>query len=234
MNIIFKQEVIEYEFLDSKKENTILFLHGWGGNLHSFDKTKNLLKSKFNILSLTLPTTQPTSEIWDLCDYVNLVKTIIVSHDIFSPIIICHSFGFRIATILDKILQIEKIVVIGGAGPKKIGILKKIDQNNTKIISRNKNFQKNFKNLVSADYLSLSPINKETFKNIVNFNTIKLLKFHCPILCFWGENDHETPIWIAKKISKINHSKLIKTDSDHFAYLKKSELFNNSVLEFLC
>ena len=68
---------------------------------------------------------------------------------------------------------------------------------------------------------------------MVNFNTIKFIKFDCPMLLFWGTKDKETPIKFAKIIKRKNNAKLIKTDSDHFAYIKKEALFLNHVNQFL-
>ena len=60
MNFIFKEEIIDYDFTYSNSHSTILFLHGWGGNKFSFLSTINLLKNKHNILTITMPTNQPT------------------------------------------------------------------------------------------------------------------------------------------------------------------------------
>lgn len=233
MNFLFKSESIDYEFFfNPNVDKTILFLHGWGGNKNSFITTIKLLKYKYNILSLTMPTIQPTNEVWTLQDFCNLVLSILKIHNINSVSIICHSFGFRIATILKNFINIEKVVVTGGAGPKKENLITRIKTQNNKIILNKKRFKFLFTKIASKEYFSLSNTNKVTFKNIVNFNTKKCLSFNCPILLFWGTRDTETKIWIAKLIKKYNHVKLIKTNSDHFAYLKLNSLFNHNVVEF--
>lgn len=243
---IFRGELIDYNLIKSNSgnKNCILFLHGWGGNKNSFISTINLLKSKYDCLSLTLPTTAPTNLAWDMIDYVNCVAALTKSLNISTVSIVCHSFGFRIATIMnylsqskdfDNYLQIEKIVVTGGAGAKKFNIFKKIDLNNNICLLKQKKYKFLYQNLASRDYKELVPTNKITFKNVVNFNTFRMLKFNIPILIFWGINDKETPIWIAKKIFKNNKKNALfyKTKSDHFAYLKQSAYFNNLVVKFL-
>lgn len=240
---IFHGEVIEYDFFKTTTNcECVLFLHGWGGNKNSFASTINLIKSKQNCLAITLPTINPTNLAWTLFDYANCVLCLLSSFGIDKIKIVCHSFGFRVATLINiltkqnKFLQIEKIVVTGGAGAKKINIFKKINQNNNICLLK---WQKNkflFKKLASADYLNLAVTNKKTFKNVVKFNTINMLKFDFPILLFWGRFDHETPLWIAKKIKKINkkNATLIITKDGHFAYLKQNAYFNNLVVNFLC
>ncbi|MBQ9795455.1 MAG: alpha/beta hydrolase [Clostridia bacterium] len=233
MNYLFKSEVVDYDVFNNGKAQTILFLHGWGGNKFSFQQTINLLKNQFNILSITMPSIDPTVSIWDMFDYVTLVENILSLHSITSVITICHSFGFRVAMLLNKKIKIEKIVVTGGAGPKKYNIFKKISQNSNKIMLKSNKFKDFYKKIASPDYLKLSKTNKETFKNVVNLNLKFAIKFNCPMLLFWGKKDKETPLWIAKKLQDQNKARLITVFSNHFAYLHKNTNFTHEVINFL-
>ena len=233
MNIIFNGECVDYEYVNNNKPDTILFLHGWGGNKFSFAGSFKLLNSKFNLLSVTMPTTEKTVKVWTLFDYYKLIETILKLHNVFNPIIVSHSFGFRVACLINQFIKIKKIVVTGGAGLKKLSIFRKIDKQNNLVLLKNKKYGWLYKKIASVDYKNLSTTNKKTFKNIINKNLIKCCKFSCPMLLFWGINDKDTPIWIAKKLKKINHCTLIKTKSDHFAYLKENALFNKCLMEFL-
>lgn len=235
MNFIFKGEVIDYDFYSNKNKPTIIFLHGWGGNKFSFIKTINLLKNKFSILSITMPTILPMNLSWNLFDYSRLIFELCKLHNIESCYIICHSFGLRVATLLKEKIRIEKIFITGGAGMKNFNIFKKIEQKNNKILLKNENFKFLYQSVASKDYISLPNTNKITFKNVVNLVTNNLSKFDCPMFLFWGKYDTETKIWIAKKLKKLNKNcelKIVK--SDHFAYLKKDAEFNNFVMRFLC
>jgi pimeloyl-ACP methyl ester carboxylesterase len=233
MNFLFKNEVVSYDFFNKQKEETILFLHGWGGNKFSFEKTINLTKQNHNILTLTFPTTEPTISVWTMFDYVNLVLNILKLHSINNPIIVCHSFGFRVAMLLNKKIKIKKIIITGGAGLTKNNIFLKIIKNNNKIILKNSKFSNLFKKIASNDYLNLSRTNKQTFKNIVNLNLKFATKFNSPMLLFWGKNDTATPTWIAKKLKKENKATLYIVNDNHFAYLNKNTFFNNKLLNFL-
>ena len=233
MFYIFKNEVVDYNFINSKQTDTILFLHGWGGNKFSFQQTINLVKSKFNILTITMPTINTTTSIWNLFDYLTLIENLLQLHSILNPIVICHSFGFRIAMLLSKKIKIKKIIVTGGAGPKKDDIFRKIIKNHNKIMLNHIKFKNFYKKIASRDYLSLSNNNRETFKNIVNLNLKFAIKLNCPTLLFWGKKDKETPMWIAKLLQQKNDLKLIKTKGDHFTYLSDIAQFNHEVLIFL-
>ena len=107
MKYLFKNEVVDYDFFNTQNKDTILFLHGWGGNKFSFLQTINLLKNKFNILSVTMPTIQPTTSVWNLFDYVTLIENILSLLSLNEVIIICHSFGFRVAMLLNKKIKIN-------------------------------------------------------------------------------------------------------------------------------
>lgn len=260
--------------------NCVLFLHGWGGNKNSFLNLVKLLNANHNCIMLTLPTTAPTTLVWTLDDYAKCVLSLLKSLNINSVEIVCHSFGFRVATLLYHLtkqnnnlsaknlksqnnnantktddqsnkfdknfaanlntnlnnnLRIFKMVVTGGAGPKKFNIFKKIEQQNNLCLLKHEKHKFLFKSLVSPDYFSLSNTNKKTFKNVVDFNTKNLLNFDIPLLLFWGKKDCETPIWIAKKICHLNkkNATLKITNSNHFAYLKQSAIFVNLVVNFL-
>lgn len=232
MNFLFKQEIIDYEYYWSS-DTVILFLHGWGGDKHSFASTINLIKNKYSVLTLTMPTISPTKEVWDLEDYARLVNTLLKIHNIKNCTIICHSFGFRVASILKYKIRIEKIVVTGGAGVRFYNPIKKIENENNQILLKDKRHNYIYDRIASEDYKMLSETNKKTFKNIVNTNTRFIIKFHCPMLLFWGKKDTATRYKIAKFLKKINSAKLITCRDGHFAYLSNEARFNNEVINFL-
>ena len=233
MKFIFKSEVVDYEFVFKNKQDTILLLHGWGGNMKSFCQLEKFLTYDFNILKLNMPTTCETMTAWTVFDYCNLVENLINLLGISNLNIICHSFGFRVAMLLNKKMKINKIIVTGGAGIFKVGLIRKIMMENNKILLSNPRFKNLFNFIASDDYKSLSRIGKITFKNIVNLNLISCIKFNSEMLLFWGKNDTSTKLWIAKKIKKINKCELIVSKSDHFAYLKDNVKFCHYAINFM-
>ena len=233
MNFLFKGEIIDYDYIYNNSEHSILFLHGWGGNKKSFMTTINLLKKKFNVITVTLPTVDEMIQVWSLYDYADVVENILKIHHINKVTVICHSFGFRVACILNRKICIEKLIITGGAGLKKTNYFKKIELTNNKILLSKNRFHYLYNSIASKDYISLSKTNKKTFNNVVSLNTKNFIKFDCPILLFWGAKDRDTKLWIAKKIKKVNDAILIKTKSDHFAYIKENSYFNHCIIKFL-
>lgn len=235
MNFIFKSEIIDYDYFINSNNKNVIFLHGWGGNKFSFNKTINLLKNRFSILAITMPTINNTNLSWTMFDYCNLVIQICELYNIKNCYVVCHSFGLRVATLLKDFINIERIVITGGAGMKKLNFIKKIEQNNAKLLLKCNKFKFLYKKAASKDYLNLSNTNKITFKNIVNLATNSISKFNCPMFLFWGKFDNETGIWIAKKLKKINtNCELEIKNGGHFAYLDFNAEFNNRVVRFLC
>ena len=106
-----------------------------------------MLKNQFNILTITMPTLTPTTSTWNMFDYVQLAENILSLHHIENPIIICHSFGCRVAMLLNKKIKIKKLIITGGAGIKKENVFLKIIKNNNKILL------KRFGNIKNYAYL---------------------------------------------------------------------------------
>ena len=242
MYFLYKTYFIDYEYINCNKSKTILFLHGWGGNKNSFAYLKKFLKSNFNLLIISFPpnniyTPLSSNSIIPLTmqDYKNIVLNILKLLNISSILIVAHSFGMRLSLMLATSVNIEKIVITGGAGIKlKPSFIKKLNLNFIKIfLHQNPEFGGSF---ASSDYKNLDFIDRQTFKNIVNLNLANRIKFlTCPIFLFWGTNDKSTPLKMFKIFKKLNPNvkyKLIKNGS-HFCYLEQSNCFVDCCLNFL-
>lgn len=239
MNLMFRSEIIDYDFISNDEcDKNVIILHGWGGNKKSFNSTIGLLSAKYNILTLTLPTVEETVLPFTLNDYAEIVMTLIKLHNLKNLNIICHSFGFRVVSLMNVMgIKFEKIIITGGTGlRKKSNVFSKLRSENIKILLCNKRYKFLYQKVASKDYKNLSDTNKITFKNIVNIDTKNYINFDAELLLFWGEKDMDTKVWIAKKIVKKNksNSTLIKIkNGGHFSYLTHNQLFNNEVLRFI-
>ena len=81
----------------------------------------------------------------------------------------------------------------------------------------------------SSDYNQLnSDTMRETFKRVINLDLTKNLKeISNPTLLIWGENDLDTPLYMAKIMEKnIPDSGLVVLENaGHFSYLDNSNKF---------
>ena len=222
---------IFYEKYGNKK-NTILILPGWGNTRPTFNYIIDNIKDFFTIYIIDYPSfgnsPTPTKSL-TIYDYAEVIKEFIKAKNI-EPIIIAHSFGGRIVSILEGKynVKVKKNILIDVAGIKRKSlklrlktiiykILMKISSKKQKEIIRNK--------FSSNDYKELNPVMKQTFKNIISEDLTKYYKnINIDTLILWGEKDSDTPLKDAKKLNKIikNSGLVIFKDTKHFSYLEKS------------
>ena len=175
---------------------------------------------------------------YSLDDYINEVIEFMKSKGINRPDVIAHSFGGRIAIKMayNDPRVFNKIVLTGSAGLKpRTSLRKRLKSICFKVL---KKFIKKEKLewLYASDYRALSPVMKESFIKIVNEHLdYCLCKIKNPTLIINGENDEQTPLYMAKKLNaNIKNSKMvILKRAGHFCFIDSPLSFNMEVREFL-
>ena len=246
-----KDVSIYYEKYGNNK-NTILILPGWGNTRTTFTNIINFFKDNYTIYIIDYPgfgnSPIPEKEL-TIYDYTNLVRDFLDEMQIKNPIIIAHSFGGRIATLLTGYYKekIDKIIMIDAASirPRKsikvlikqitYKVLKKL----TYLLPRLKQEyyrQKLLKGFGSTDYQKLPNNMHKTFKNIVNENLIYYLKnIESETLLLWGKLDKDTPLKDGYKMNNLikNSALIIFPKGNHFSYLQYPYLTNKIIFEFI-
>ena len=240
---------IYYEKYGNRKQ-TIVILPGWGNNRLTFNYLINDLKDYFTIYIIDYPGFGNSSLNKDLTiyDYTNIIYQFIKKLNLENPILIGHSFGGRIISILTTTynIKIKKLLLIDVAGLKeynfKVYIKKKIYKLLKLLVkllpkkSRNKYLNKLFNKFASNDYKLLPNNLYKTFKNIISINLKDYYKkINLETLILWGEYDNITPYKMGIKLNKlIKNSTLIKiNNTKHFPYLEKRYLVNKIIYEYL-
>lgn len=235
-----------------KSENTILILPGWGNTRETFHHIINHFKDNHSIYILDYPAMGKSpipSKTLTIYDYTEIIINFMKYNNIKNPIIIAHSFGGRITTLLTSHykIQAKKLILIDIAGIKPKKTLKKFIKEKTykllrhltKILPKNKQEKARVKLLkifASTDYNALPLQMKETFKNIVNEDLTKYFyNIENESLIIWGELDKDTPIKDAYKIKKAikNSALIILKKASHYSYLQYPTLINNIIYEFI-
>ena len=113
--------------------------------------------------------------------------------------------------------------------------LKKYQKTSLKeVYSKTNEYRKKF---ASSDYSAIkSDIVRQTFSKVISLDLTKNLKeIETPVLLMWGENDMDTPLYMAKIMEKnIKDSGLVVLkNAGHFSYIDKSGEFNLIVDKFL-
>ena len=107
-----------------QSEKTIIILPGWGDTRKTFKSIIESLKSNFTIYIIDYPgfgnSPFPNQNL-TIYDYTNIIRDFLSEKNIRNPIIIAHSFGGRIATLLTGYYKekIDKMILIDSAGIKR-------------------------------------------------------------------------------------------------------------------
>ncbi len=223
--------IISYEIIQNNVQKNMIFLHGWGSNKALMLQAFKDYFTDFNHCYIDLPGfgKSPNEIALFTKDYANIVKIFLEAINFKADVILGHSFGGKVAALLDY-----EIILLSSAGilekkPLKVRAkilcakLFKILRIKTSILRSkdadqlNSGMYQTFKNVVNEDF---SPI----FKNFKNKASI-----------FWGIDDKATNIQSGKKISKlIENSRFYALEGDHFFFLTQGReiqsLYNQGVL----
>lgn len=236
-----------YEKYGNNK-NTILILPGWGDTRETFRYLIDNLKEENTIYIIDNPPfgkSKVKQSNLTIYDYSRLIQEFILNTKIDNPIVIAHSFGGRIATILSGYYneKIKKNIFIDTAGIKQKASIKtkiyKLLRKLTNILPKKLKQKANsylLKKFSSTDYYSLPDSMKETFKNIVNEDLSSYYKnIKQSTLLLWGELDSSTTLKDAEKMNKeIKDSALIVfKDATHYSYLQYPKLTLEIINEFI-
>lgn len=221
---------ISYEIHNPSKEATIIFLHGWGSN-------KDVMKCAFaNILPkmrhvyIDMPGfgKSPNSCIISTHDYAQIIKLFLSSLPFAYEIVVGHSFGGKVATLLAP----PKLILLSSAGivcPKPIGVRVKIAF--AKILKSLKIPNTFFR---SKDAHGLNPQMYEVFKCVVDEDFTSIFA-SCPskALLLWGKDDRATPLSSGQKIANLlRESTLEVLEGDHYFFLNNPREVERLVLKW--
>lgn len=220
--------------------STILFLHGWGGDVNSFAPISQYFTracdengKPYQVLIPTLP--YPPTEIYTLENYADDIDRFLQEHQVARCVVVAHSFGARLVAVLNarhpKLFT--KIIITGGAGlpPRwRFGVWLKIRW--CKLCRRLRWRVPRG----SADYRVLDDNGKRTFQNIIQRDlTDEIGQITVPTLLIWGARDRATPLDQCRRWQKLipQAQTIIYRRCGHFAYLEKSARFIHDVAHFL-
>ena len=209
---------ISYCLVNHQSKKTMLFLHGWGSNKELMQLAfKNHFKD-FNHIYVDLPGFGKSFNDRALItqDYANIIEIFLKEISVSPNIVVGHSFGGKIAILLDY-----EIILLSTAGilePKSIKVKFKIFLAKLlKILRLKGSF------LRSEDANHLNEGMYQTFKNVVNEDFSPIFShFNNQATIFWGIDDQATSLESGKKISKlIKKCRFFTLEGDHYFFLKQ-------------
>ena len=216
---------IYFSVCGGKNKPVNIFLHGWGQSGECFKRIISNLKG-FRNICIDFPgfgKSEPQSQL-NMFSYVQMLEDFCRRNNIKKCNIIGHSFGGRVGILLAALHKdlVERLVLIGSAGIKpKRGMKYHANVFCYKFL---KILGCPPKNTGSDDYRQLSPDMRKTFVNIVNTH----LEEYCtliqsPTMIIFGENDTQTPLYMAKKLKKLikNSQLIVLKHAGHFCFIER-------------
>ena len=243
---------LKINYIDEGRGTAVLLLHGWGASIKTMKPIFDILKSRCRAIALDLPgfgeSDMPLVP-WNSYNYAEFVKKFIDALSLKEIVLIGHSHGGRVSIILSSDYQymVKKLILIDSAGiiPKrtlkyryrvyKYKLLKRLysaiyKNNRQKLDVFSKRYgSEDFKN-------AQNDIIRQTLVRVLHDNIeVCLNNITAPTLIIWGENDEDTPVYMAKKINdKIPDSGLIiLKGAGHYSYLDNFHRFKLITEAFL-
>lgn len=240
MNVIIDGQNINY--IDIGTGFPVVLLHGWGAQIASWGTVPTLLSKGYRVIALDFPGFGASPEPKNVCnvdDYTNCTIKFFEELGLTCAHIVCHSFGGRVAIKMANVRPdlIQKMVFTDAAGvlPKrKLGYYYKVYKYKLgKKLYKNGftrkslkavgiDLESKMKSAGSSDYQGLSDTMKQTFVKVVNEDLTPILKgIKKSTLLVWGENDTDTPLYMAKIMEReiLDSGLVVFEGSGHFSYL---------------
>ena len=218
---------IAYEVIGNGKD--AIFLHGWGSN-------KEVMKSAFGKMDgfrklfIDMPGfgKSPNEAVLTTQDYANIVDRFLEEIGFDKEIIVGHSFGGKVATLL----QPKLLVLLSSAGiveKKPLSVRIKIA-----LFKLLKPFggAKIRELFVSKDAKGVSQNMYETFKNVVDEDFRPVFEsYDKEAILFWGKEDRATSLKSGKEIARLLDAKLYELDGDHYFFLRHPKFIERTIKE---
>ncbi len=212
----------------------MLFLHGFGSCKESFYYQINYFSKRYRVVALDFPDfgkSHPLTEVWGVGEYADWLCGFMQANGLQSAYVVAHSFGARVAikAFSRQRSLCAKLLLTGGAGIVKPRSLAYSWQ--VKCYRLVKKVLPRFaeRHFGSKEYRALSPLQKQSYKKIVNEDLRGLAaNITCPTLLVYGKKDRVTPAEEEGAIfhQKIKNSRLSLMAGGHFCFSQYPAEFN--------
>lgn len=210
---------ISYEIVNPQAKYDMVVLHGWGSNKELMKNAFAKELDTFRHIYIDLPGFGNSSANCSMNsrDYADILSTFFEMVGIKKDMIIGHSFGGKVATLLEP----EFLVLLSSAGileSKPLKVWMKIYAFKAfKFLGlvRLRSF------FVASDAKLLEPHMYETFKRVIAEDFEPMFRHYSKkSLILWGEHDKATHITSGQKIHNLMaNSQFHAYDSDHYFFL---------------
>ncbi len=211
---------ISYEVVNPKSAKDMIFLHGWGSNKEIMKQAFGTVFSNYRHIYIDMPGFGKSSNeyVLDTYTYAKIIEEFLKSIDAKKDMIFGHSFGGKIASVLNPHL----LILLSNSGI----LTKKSLKTEMKIklfkLAKKLGYGSLFRFFASKDVEGMSQNMYESFKKVVDedfsshFSNLKTRT-----LIFWGEEDRATPLESGKEVARlIENSSFFPLCGDHYFFLQ--------------
>ena len=213
---------IAYDIVNHDKEKNIIFLHGWGSNKEIMKCfSENFADYKHIYIDMPGFGKSQNEYILSTFDYAKIIDEFLKNINIKKDIIIGHSFGGKVATLL----QPDLLVLLASAGvimPKPLSVKLKIK---TYKLLKTFGLGKFREFFVSADAKGMSKNMYETFKLVVDEDFSDVFKsYKREVLIFGGNEDSAVSPEAVEKQGQLFNSKITMLDGNHYFFFNSPNI----------
>lgn len=215
----------------------VLILHGWGASIEAMRPVINCMQRlSYETVALDFPGFGGSEEPlcpWGVEEFAAATRNFMEQQGIMGCDCIAHSHGGRVAIYLasEGEALFGKLVLVDAAGvrPKRsLGYYARVYAYKlgkrlakSKLLDRVLGISEQQKAAGSADYRATSGTMRQTFVKLVNADlTDRLPLVKNETLLVWGENDNDTPLYMAELMQKRmkNAGLAVIPGAGHFSY----------------
>lgn len=196
-----------------------VLLHGWGATRESLRGIAVLLQNTHRVHLIDLPgfgdAPMPPLD-WGTVQYAALVEQYVLTHAPGSVVLLGHSFGGRVSVRLAsrRVAQVRGLVLMAVPGLPLTGLsrtalrrisvrwLRKVFVAFGPMVGASP-LAWHTKRFGSTDYLAAGEL-RPVFVRVVNEDLTEAARaVECPALLVWGDDDRETPLWLAYRYREL-------------------------------
>lgn len=229
----------EVAFLQTGKGKDLVFLHGYLSSKEAFTAQICYFSRFFRVTAIDFVgfgDSAPLKEAFSVEDYARWTEEVLRLLGVQKPHVIAHSFGCRVAVKMASASPdcFDKMLLTGAAGV----VLKRGWRYHLKV--KTYRFVRRFapifaeRRFGSAEYRTLPPIMRESYKKIVNEDLrADARRIENEVLFVQGKSDKTTPKQaVDAYLVCLKRGKLAMMDGGHFAFAEHPLAFNLIAEEF--
>jgi len=210
---------ISYEIINPEAKRDMIVLHGWGSHKELMRDAFKAELDTFRHIYIDLPGfgNSTASTKMSTHDYREIIASFLESISAKRDIIIGHSFGGKVATLLNP----DLLVLLSSSGILESKSLKVLSKIYLFKLLKVFGFAKLRKFFVASDAKSLEQHMYETFKQVVNEDFSKhFAHFRKKALICWGTKDQATRLSSGREVARLMpQSTFLPLEGDHYFFL---------------